>query len=176
LRNIVWIGVGVVVILYFGIRFLYFKPSYHTGETAPSFSAVLADGSSFQLEQLRGKYVLVDFWGSWCGPCIEDKPLLKGLYEKYCTASFRDATGFEIVSIAIEQSDARWRAALNRYAPIWPVQILDKVSNLRFFDGAISKQFGVKRLPSTLLLDQEGKIIGTNLSCAEVDTVLNASL
>ena len=174
--NKIWITISIAAIVYFVVRFLYFRPTYQVGEPAPLFSAILADGSSFDLERLQGKYVLLDFWGSWCGPCIKDKPVLKGLYQRYNTASFKDASGFEIVSIAVEQSDTRWRAALNRYAPVWPLQILDKVSNLRFFDGELTRQFGVKRLPSSLLLDPEGKIIETNLKLEEIDPILNSQL
>lgn len=158
------------------MRFLYFKPRYASGAAAPSFSAVLTDGKSFDLGQLKGKFVLIDFWGSWCGPCIKDKPALKGLYQKYNSASFRDATGFEIVSIAVEESESRWDAALDRYSPVWPYQILDKVSNLRFFDGVLTRQFGVKRLPASFLLDPTGKIIETNPEWEVVDNILTAQL
>jgi thiol-disulfide isomerase/thioredoxin len=143
---------------------------------APSFTAVLSDSTDFDLAQLRGKYVLLDFWGSWCGPCIQDKPILRALYQKYNIAPFKNSTGFEIVSIAVEQSDVRWKAALKRHSPVWPYQILDKVSNLRFFDGRLTRQFGVRRLPSAFLLDLQGKIIETNPSWERVDDFLASQL
>lgn len=168
----IWIGVGLLALLYFGVRFLYFKPMYTPGSEAPTFTAFLADSTYLDLAHLRGKYVLLDFWGSWCGPCIQDKPVLKTLYQKYNTAPLMNSTGFEIVSIAVEQSEVRWKDALEKYAPIWPYQILDKVSNLRFFDGRLTRQFGVKRLPSAFLLDPQGKVIETNPSWKRVDDFL----
>jgi hypothetical protein len=78
------------------------------------------------------------------------------------------------VSIAIEKSEGHWREALRKFDPLWPYQILDESSNLRFFDGRIAKQFGVKRLPAKFLLDPEGRVIEVNPSWEKVRELLNA--
>lgn len=171
-----WIGLALIIVLYFGFRHIYFQPTFKSGEAAPAFDAVLADGNAFSLAELQGNYVLLDFWGSWCGPCIRDKPALKALYQKYHSFSSNTSNGFEIVSIAVEESESRWRAALNRYSPEWKYQILDQVTSLRFFDGPLTKQFGVKQLPSAFLLDPQGKIIATNPTLDEVEQILKSHL
>jgi thiol-disulfide isomerase/thioredoxin len=173
-KQTIWIIVGVTVILYLGGRFLYFKHGLSPGEKVPQFNTSLADGSAFSLDQLQGNYVLLDFWGSWCGPCIGDRAILPDLYREYHTASFTKANGFDIVSIAIEKSEGHWREALRKFDPLWPYQILDESSNLRFFDGRIAKQFGVKRLPAKFLLDPEGRVIEVNPSWEKVRELLNA--
>jgi len=171
-----WIGLGVIIALFFGFRYFYFQPIYQSGESAPGFKALLSDSTTFELEELRGNYVLLDFWGSWCSPCIKDKPVLKALYQKYHTASFRSGRGFEIVSIAVEETESRWRGALSRFSPEWRYQILDQVNSLRFFDGPLTKQFGVKQLPSAFLLDPNGQIIATNPTLTEVEKILKSEL
>ncbi len=171
-----WAIVGIAVILYLFGRHLYFEPGHSVGDVAPTFSSTLVDGTWFELDQLHGKYTLLDFWGSWCGPCIDDFPAFSEIYNRYHTARFHDATGFEIVGIGVEQSAERWRLALARLAPEWPYQVLDTVSSLRFFDGKLTHKFGVKRIPAAILLDPEGKIIGTHLSTEKIDAILASKL
>ena len=167
---------GVFVLAYVGIRYLYFLPRYGSGDRVPEISATLSTGQHFELSQLRDHYVLLDFWGSWCGPCIRDQPEMKALYAKYHTANFEAADGLEIVSIAIENDTQRWRRALEILKPVSPYQILDTTTSLRFFNGKISEQFGVNRLPMKFLINGEGKVVGANWSLAEIAEYLNAHL
>ena len=90
-----YIAVVVAVVLFYGGRYIYFKPKYNDGQELPDFTATLLDGSEFALSDLRGKYVLVDFWGSWCGPCRYESPQLVELHQKYANEEFADANGFE---------------------------------------------------------------------------------
>lgn len=167
--------VALAIAAYFGIRYFYFKPSVNTGEDVPVFSATLASGSEFDLSALKGQYVLLEFWGSWCGPCIQSYPELKALYASYNDTQFASAEGFEIVSVAIEKEESRWRRALEKLQPTWPYQVLDQSSNLRFFNGEISKLYGVRHLPTKFLLGPDLQIIGTNWSISEIDAFLKES-
>ena len=89
----------IILAVYFGGRAWYFTPSVGEEEIAADFSAVRADGQPFNLSDLRGEYVLLDFWGSWCGPCRRESPALVALQDK-----------ITIVSIAIEKDSSRWQA------------------------------------------------------------------
>ncbi|MEO1259729.1 MAG: TlpA disulfide reductase family protein [Bacteroidota bacterium] len=155
----------ILIVAYFAIPFfkeLYLKPSTGSGENIRDFSATLADGTPFKLSDLQGKYVLLDFWGSWCGPCIKEMPEVKNLYAQYGQAKFKKADGFTIVSVAVEQKPARWERALERFQMPWEYQILDQATSLRFFDSPIAEIYGVKQVPTKFLIDEKGEIIGVD--------------
>ncbi|MEM1318721.1 MAG: TlpA disulfide reductase family protein [Bacteroidota bacterium] len=167
LNAILILAVGFVVGRYF-----YMKPKHINGERPPAISAQLQDGQTFQLKDLQGQFVLIDFWGSWCGPCRGENPSLVKLYEKYNQARFEEAKGFEIVSVGIEQNSKRWQRAIEKDGLSWPYHILDQASNLRFFDSPIAADFGVKQVPTKYLINPDGIIMGVNLSVEEMDKML----
>ena len=176
-QNLRWLFIsGIGILIYFGVRHLYFQPKHDTGDKAPAFEAPLANGQPFSLIELRGSYVLLDFWGSWCGPCISSFPELRALYAEFSTTGFADASGFQIVSIAVEQDKSRWQRALERLQPSWQYQILDLSSSLRFFDSPIAELYGVKQLPTKVLIGPNGEVVSTNLSIEEIRTLLNEEL
>lgn len=153
-------------------RYFYRQPSFVNGESAPDFTAGTIGGGQLRLSSLRGHYVLIDFWGSWCGPCRKENPALAALYDKYKDASFRQAEGFELVSIGIEENESRWRNAIERDGLHWPYHILDKAGSLRFFDSELAQLFGVKQVPTKYLLNEKGQIIAVNPSVEELDKLL----
>ena len=157
-------------------RYLYMQPRFNSGENTPDFSASLLDGHSFELSELKGSYVLIDFWGSWCPPCRQENPALVNLYHKYKSEGEESQPTFEIVSVAIEKNETRWKRAIQQDQLIWQYHILDKAKNLRFFDSPIAKQFGVHQVPTKYLLSPEGTIIAVNPSIAEVDKILSEQL
>ncbi len=153
-------------------KHFYSKPSVNNGEKAPDFVAVSHENLGFKLSDMKGKYVLLDFWGSWCGPCIAGAPALISLYEKYGNARFKEAEGFTIVSVAVEKDKQRWVSAIERLGLTWPYQAIDPVSNFRFFDSPIANNYGVKQLPTKFLLDGDRRIIAVDMSLEEVDKFL----
>ncbi len=153
-------------------KHFYLKPDMADGQKAPDFVAVSHENLGFKLSDLKGKYVLLDFWGSWCGPCFAEAPALISLYEKYGSARFKDAEGFTIVSVAVEKDKHRWVAAIERRGLTWPYQVIDPVSSYKFFDSPIANDYGVKQLPANFLLDENRKIIGVNMPIEEIDRFL----
>jgi len=153
-------------------QYLYKMPKFSEGEVATDFTIK----DNLKLSDLKGNYVLLDFWGSWCGPCIREFPKLKELYSKYNGKQFTDASNFEIVGIAVETNERRWRAALERFELVWPHQAMDQATSLRFFDSPIANSYGVKEVPTKYLIDPQGNIIGVNPPFQEIEKLLSSKM
>lgn len=102
----------------------------------------------------KGKVVLVDFWASWCAPCIKTMPIIVKLYDRY------QDSGFEIVGISLDQDEAAWKHAIKRLNMSWPQYIDDGGG----WKGGAAKEYNITRIPQTYLLDREGKIAGHDLA------------
>jgi thiol-disulfide isomerase/thioredoxin len=150
-------------------RYLYKKPSVINGETAPNFTSMTLDGTAFDLSTMRGQYVLLDFWGSWCGPCIEEVPELKALHQKFYGKKFKDAKNFDIVSFGVEKDRNRWAAAIQQL----DMSQWQHVSDFQYLESPVAVLYGVRVIPTKILLNPEGVIIGVNLPTAEMEKLLN---
>jgi thiol-disulfide isomerase/thioredoxin len=170
-KNWTWIVLAMIVIYFIG-RYFYKQPKYINGASAPDFAGQMYDDSSMKLSDLKGQYVLLDFWGSWCGPCVAEAPDLKKIYDTFHGKSFKDAKGFEIVSVGIESDKERWLLAIQKLNLNWRYH----VSDFQNLDSPIAKQYGVRVIPTKFLLNTEGVIIGVNQSLADIETVLTSKL
>lgn len=118
-------------------------------------------GQYVSLAGLKGKYVLIDFWASWCAPCRVEIPELKKVYQKYKNKRFT------ILSVSIDDKREKWIAAVNEEQMEWP-----NVSDLKGSDGLAAKTFNIHAIPQNILVDPEGKIIAKNLNVGELDRKL----
>jgi len=128
------------------------NPQTSQGAVAPEISLNTPDGDVLKLSDLKGKYVLVDFWASWCKPCRRENPNVVKAYNKY-----KDK-GFEILGVSLDRDRARWLQAIEADGLTWK-----HVSDLKYFQCEAAVTYGVSAIPFTVLVDREGKIIAQNL-------------
>lgn len=133
--------------------------SMYTDFTLPNLS-----GDSISLSDFVGKsdYLLIDFWASWCGPCIQSLPELKALYNNYKGARF------DIVGVSLDENKEAWIGAIKAHELTW-----NHISDLRGWKCEGSRTYAVNSIPNTVLIDKEGKIVGRNLSFTEMEKILN---
>ncbi|MDZ4708553.1 MAG: TlpA disulfide reductase family protein [Saprospiraceae bacterium] len=160
--------VFLVVSLIFLARYFYFKPGVKVAEFCPPVQRELANSALFDIQSLKGNYVLIDFWGSWCKPCREEAPLLKKFYSDWHLQPFKDARGLEVLSIAIESNRADWEQAVAQDSAYWPYHILE----LDQFNSALVKSFGIRAIPAKILLDPDLRILGIDQSFEEMNELL----
>lgn len=151
------------------LAYFVFFNDVDAGDKAPAFEAQLINGSNFKLSNQKGKYTVLSFWGSWCPPCLKEAPALVALNKKYENVQFKNNTGFEIVSIAIEKSNKRTPQLIKKYKLNWPKHII-KVSSFVLKDP-LSLKYGVTDLPSKFLIDPNGIMIG-KMTIGEIDAYL----
>jgi peroxiredoxin len=134
------------------------------GNYAMDFTQNDTLGKPVSLSSFRGKYVLVDFWASWCGPCRRENPNVVKVFNK-----FKDKN-FTILSVSLDRPDAKekWLAAIHKDGLTWT-----HVSDLKYWDNAVAKQYGIRAIPQNLLLDPQGKIIAKNLRGVDLDEKLS---
>lgn len=122
------------------------------GSVAPEIELPNPDGKNIALSSLRGKVVLIDFWASWCGPCIREAPNLVAAYEKY-----KDK-GFEIFGVSLDAEKESWVNAIEKFKLDWI-----HVSDLKYWQSMSVDLYGFSGIPHTVLIDKEGVVIAKNL-------------
>ena len=126
--------------------------SINVGGIAPEIEQPAPDGTIIKLSSLRGKYVLLDFWASWCGPCLAEVPNVKAIYDDY-----KDK-GFEIYGVSLDDDKAAWENAIKKHGLNWI-----HVSSLKGWECPVAKRYNVTGIPRMYLLDPEGRIIAMDL-------------
>ena len=159
----------IYVLLFLASMILFSCGSVPT-DLAPDFTTQRIDGSEFTLSDLRGDYVLLDFWGSWCPPCRRDNPNLVKLHNAFSDVKFKDGSGFSIVTVALEKNNKSWEKAAKRDGFIWDNQIVE-ISKIVML-SSLAQKYGVKDIPAKFLIGPKGEILGVNQSYEELRTFL----
>ncbi len=159
----------ILVLGYLSYTYIYKAPKYTAGEKTEEIAAVLRDGSPFTLSELHGKYVLLDFWGSWCGPCRAESPALVQLNQRMKGRKFAHADGFEIVSVGVESSEKSWNAAIVRDQLDWKYHIIQTDR----FKSPLTLLYKVREIPTKYLLDTNGEVLFVNPSFDQINSYLD---
>jgi peroxiredoxin len=128
------------------------------GKMAPDFKLPTPDGDTIALSDYRGKYILVDFWASWCGPCRQENPNIVRMYNRF------KGKNFEILGVSLDKERAGWVKAIADDQLTWK-----QVSDLKFWDSIVTGLYAIQSIPATLLVDPDGKIIARNLRGPELE-------
>lgn len=142
--------------------YLFENEKVSVGKIAPEITIRDVNGNPFQLSSLQGKFVLIDFWASWCGPCRQENPNLVQMYQ-----AFKEKD-FEIVGVSIDDNIKSWTKAIETDSLLW-TQVCDGNG----MEGEVAKRYLISAIPTNFLLDKRGKIIAKNLRGEELKKALD---
>lgn len=134
------------------------------GNRAPEIKLPTLKGDSVALSSLKGKLVLIDFWGTWCAPCVEEQTELAKLYGKYKQATFINGKGFEIYGVSLDSKKDNWGSFVTKNKIDWI-----QVSDLKFWRSPVAKTYNIQGLPFNVLIDGKGIIVAKNLHGTDLE-------
>jgi thiol-disulfide isomerase/thioredoxin len=117
------------------------------------------NGEQMSLSDIKNKLILIDFWASWCGPCRRENPNLVDAYKKYNKTKFKEGNGFEIYSLSLDKKQEAWVKAINQDQLFWEYH----VSDLGGWQSEGSQKYGIRSVPSNVIVNGKGIIIAKNL-------------
>lgn len=132
------------------------------GHEAPNFTIGSIDGKQVKLSDYNGKYVMVDFWASWCVPCRQENPNVVKQYQKF------HSKGFNVLGVSLDKDKAAWQKAISNDHLEWT-----QTSDLKSFEGTTEQLYHIEAIPSNFIIDPQGNIIAKNIRGADLEAFLN---
>lgn len=149
--------VAVVLIIGYVLSTAEVERGVERGYQIENIQGTNPNGESIELKSIKNKYVLIDFWASWCAPCRKLNPELVALYRNHNSQ-------LEIFSISLDTDIDVWKNAIAKDQLTWPFHI----SELKGWEGQLNKTYQVESIPANILVDKNGVIVGKNLSAKEI--------
>ena len=133
------------------------------GNIAPEIRLPTPKGDTVALSSVHAKLILIDFWASWCAPCMEEQPELKILFAKYNAGKAPDKK-FEIFGVSLDSKKQAWQKAIRKYHITWT-----QVGDLKFWMSPVAQAYHIDALPFNVLVDSNGVIVALNLHGEELE-------
>ena len=134
------------------------------GNKSPEIKLPTNKGDTLALSSLKGNIVLIDFWATWCSPCVEEQSELAKLYRKYKKEGFLNEKGFEIYGVSLDAKKSNWENFINTNKINWI-----QVSDLKFWRSPVAKTYNIQGLPFNVLIDGNGIIIAKNIHGVDLE-------
>jgi thiol-disulfide isomerase/thioredoxin len=166
--SILYIVIAVLALCIFAMATLDKKQDKKPNSIAPEISLKSPQGITQNLSALKGNYVLVKFWASWCLPCRRENQKVVPVYRKLSENLYENNSKLFIYSVSIDKDSVAWRKAITNDNLFWPHQVID----LNGWESQITKQWDVSSIPANFLVNPKGVIIGKNVDILDVDSII----
>lgn len=163
----------ILCILFVSVSVSSYAQMPSVGTKATELNYKDPNGKEISLSSLKGNFVLIDFWASWCGPCRRANPGVVALYKEYQNRKWvKGVTGFTVYSVSLDQNEANWKQAIVQDGLVWK----NHVSDLKGWSSEGAAKYGVRSIPQTVLLDESGYVIAINPSHDLIKSLLDKKL
>ena len=160
-----------VVLLLFGGTISAQSTGLEPGNKSPGIMLPNTKGDTVALSSLKGKLVLIDFWATWCSPCVAEQTELAKLNNKYKQSTFTNGKGFEIYGVSLDAKKSNWENFITTNKINWI-----QVSDLKFWRSPVAKTYNIQALPFNILMDGNGIIIAKNLHGIDLEKRIESFL
>lgn len=170
--NYKWLVPTVLVLMGVG-SWLFFSAKYQIDpQQGDPFENIVAPDVSHQPVSLydtqNDQLMLVQFWASWCGPCLRELPELKAVHQKFQNTAFKNGKGFGVMMFSVDHDTLKWNAAIQRF----DMEHLIHVNERSAFKSPTAQRLGVNSIPTNVLIDPQHRVIGVDLDMHELEKTL----